>query len=61
MGLVRDMVFMQRCGPPLLSHADADLAIVLSISYQVPSPGLVQSICGIFHLGVGGASAPNSF
>ena len=59
MGLVRDRVFMQRYGLPFLSNAD--LAIVLSISYQVPSPGLVQSMCGIFNLGVGGVSAPDSF
>ena len=36
-------------------------AIVLSISYQVPSPGLVQRICGIFNLVVFGLSAPDSF
>ena len=59
MGLARDRVFMQRCGLPFLSHAG--LAIVLSISYQVSSPGLVQSICGIFNLGVGGVPAPDSF
>ena len=37
--------FMQRYGLLFLSHAG--LAIVVSISYQVPSPGLVQNICGI--------------